>query len=78
MRRRWSCLVASLKAAGWPAVVKSLVGKHGIDEARLIPFGAGPLVSAASSSEESILPREEINIAILEIIKVIIEQLPKR
>ncbi len=34
------------------SVVKSLVGKHGIDEARLIPFGAGPVVPVAPNTTD--------------------------
>lgn len=34
------------------AVVKSLVGQHGIDAARLVPFGCGPTVPVASNRAE--------------------------
>lgn len=34
------------------AVVKSLVAQHGIDGARLVPFGCGPTVPVASNVNE--------------------------
>jgi outer membrane protein OmpA-like peptidoglycan-associated protein len=34
------------------AVVKSLVGRHGIDASRLVPFGCGPTVPVASNKSE--------------------------
>jgi OOP family OmpA-OmpF porin len=34
------------------AVVKSLVGRHGIDTARLVPFGCGPTAPVASNKNE--------------------------